>query len=98
MRLLGPASAHAALSITPITWDIIGLDSNSPATGPKNFPVGARVCSDVATTNVTVNYVWDSANALVNLRTGSLSTINIASIGAGGCEDARHAHCARGWP
>jgi uncharacterized repeat protein (TIGR01451 family) len=35
----------AALTITPITWNVIGLDSNSPATGPFQFPVGARVCA-----------------------------------------------------
>jgi len=80
--------AHAALTATPLTWNIIGLDSNSPASGPKYFPVGARVCSDVATTNVAVNFVWDTANANVSLRSGSPSTLNIASIGAGSCSDA----------
>jgi uncharacterized repeat protein (TIGR01451 family) len=80
--------AHAALTIQPITWNIVGLDSNSPATGPNRFPVGARVCSNVATTNVSVQYLWDSANAFVALRAGSLSTITLPSISAGGCADA----------
>lgn len=80
--------AHAALTVTPITWNILGLDSNSPATGPHLFPVGARVCSDVATTNVGVNFVFDTANANINLRAGSLTSINIPSIGAGQCSDA----------
>lgn len=35
----------AALTITPITWNVIGLDSNSAATGPYQFPVAARVCA-----------------------------------------------------
>ncbi|HYR29960.1 MAG TPA: hypothetical protein VEU30_15935, partial [Thermoanaerobaculia bacterium] len=83
-----PVAAHATLTIEPITWNIVGLDSNTPATGPNLFPVGARVCSDVATTNVQVTFVWDSANAFIDLRAGSLSTINLASIGAGGCSDA----------
>ncbi|HEX7833295.1 MAG TPA: DUF11 domain-containing protein, partial [Thermoanaerobaculia bacterium] len=79
---------HAALTVQPITWNVIGLDSNDPLSGPKYFPVGARVCSNVATTNVSVSFVWDSPNPFVNLRTGSLSTINLPSIGAGGCADA----------
>ena len=86
--LLLATAAQATLTVEPLAWNVIGLDSNDVNTGPNTFPVGARVCSDVATTNVSVNYVWDSANAFVDLRTGSLSTINIASIGAGGCEDA----------
>ncbi len=81
-------TANAALTVTQITWNVVGLDSNGPLTGPNTFPVGVRVCSDVATTNVAVTFVWDSANANVNLRTGSASAINIASIGAGGCADA----------
>lgn len=86
--LLASLTLQADLTVTPITWNIVGLDSNDPATGPNTFPVGARVCSDVATTNVSVDFVWDSANPLINLRTGSLSTITVPSIGAGGCEDA----------
>jgi uncharacterized repeat protein (TIGR01451 family) len=88
--MLLPAAAHAAttLTVAPIAWSVVGLDSNSPATGPANFPVGARVCSSVATTNVAVTFVWDSANAFVDLRAGSLTTINIPAIGAGQCSDA----------
>jgi uncharacterized repeat protein (TIGR01451 family) len=88
--LLVPAAAHAAttLTVAPIAWNVIGLDSNSPATGPANFPIGARVCSSVATTNVAVTFVWDSANPLVDLRAGSLTTVNIPAIGAGQCSDA----------
>jgi uncharacterized repeat protein (TIGR01451 family) len=79
---------HAALTVEPITWNVIGLDSNDPANGPNSFPVGARVCSDVATTNVSVTFVWDSANAFVDTRPGSLTTIVLPSIAAGGCADA----------
>lgn len=80
--------AHAALTIEPITWNIVGLDSNDPTAGPQHFPVGARVCSDVATTNVSVQFAWDSANPYINLRPGSLSTIVLPAIAAGGCADA----------
>lgn len=83
-----PLAAHAALSVTPLTWNIVGLDSNDPLSGPHLFPVGARICSTTATSNVSVNFVWDSANAFVALRPGSQSTITLPSIGAGGCADA----------
>ena len=38
-----PIAAPAALTVTPVTWNIVGLDSNGSATGPQNFPVGVRV-------------------------------------------------------
>ena len=39
------ATAAPVLEIRPISWNIIGLDSNSPASGPYRFPIGARVCN-----------------------------------------------------
>ena len=86
--LLAPGIVQAALTVTPVTWDVIGLDSNAPASGPRYFPVGARVCSNVATTNVSTTFVWDSANPYIGLRPGSLSTINIPALAAGACADA----------
>src|SRR5438067_3082445 len=86
--LLFPIAAHATLTIAPVSWDIAGLDSNSPTSGPRFFPLGARVCSDGSTTNVTVNHFWDSANANVNLRAGSPSTLVLPAISGGGCADA----------
>ncbi len=86
--LLAPPPAAATVTVGPITWNVIGLDSNSPSAGPNHFPVGARICSNVATTGVSVVWSWDSANANINLRPGSLSTITIPSIGAGACADA----------
>src|SRR4051812_5686763 len=86
--LLAPFAAHAALTVTPLTWNVVGLDSNSPTTGPKNFPIGARVCSNIATTNVTANFVFDTANPNVNLRAGSLASLTFAAIASGACVDA----------
>jgi hypothetical protein len=34
------------------------------------------------------HHVWDSANANINLRAGSLSTLVLPSIAAGTCADA----------
>jgi len=45
------SEASATITLTPSTWNIVGLDSNSPATGPRYFPVGAKVCSDSAAAN-----------------------------------------------
>lgn len=84
-----PASAAAQLTITPLTWNVIGLDSNDVSTGPDTFPVGARVCNtgDTAATNVVSNYVWDSANANINLLAGSPSTLSVPTLAAGECTD-----------
>jgi LPXTG-site transpeptidase (sortase) family protein len=82
-------SAAAVLTISPLTWNIIGLDSNNVNVGPNNFPVGARVCNtgDLTATNVVSSFVWDSADPYINLRPGSLSTFTIASLAAGACTD-----------
>lgn len=92
--LLGPATAFAAanLTITPITWNIIGLDSNNVNVGPNHFPVGARVCNtgDAPATNVTSAFVWDSANSLINLRPGTLTNYNanpVPSLAPAACYD-----------
>ena len=83
-----PAIADATLSVTPLTWNVVGLDSNSPASGPQNFPIGARVCSTTPATNVGVQFVWDSANTFVNTRPGSQNSLNLPAIAANGCADA----------
>jgi LPXTG-site transpeptidase (sortase) family protein len=90
-------SVHAAptLTIAPLTWNIIGLDSNDPVSGPSLFPVGVRVCSAGATTS-TVKFVWDDGNnayngdTYINLRSSpsdSASSITL-SFTAAGCQDA----------
>ncbi len=88
LSFLFSGHASAALTVTPLTWNVIGLDSNNPTSGPKYFPVGARVCSSVSTTTVSVNFVWDTANANINLRSGTLNTLSIPSLTAGGCSEA----------
>ena len=79
-----------SMTVTPLTWNVIGLDSNTPATGPNLFPVGARVCNTGVTGfgNVTAVFAWDSVNANINLRTGSLNPITLGTIAAGACADA----------
>ncbi len=82
--------AAPILTVTPITWNVIGLDSNDVNVGPNNFPVGVRVCNtgDATATNVSADFVWDSFDTYINLRPGSLDPITIGSLAAGTCEDA----------
>jgi uncharacterized repeat protein (TIGR01451 family) len=86
---LGIQTAFAAISITPVTWNVIGLDSNNTTVGPNAFPVGARVCNTGSTTiaNVTATFVWDSANAYINLDAGAANPLTYQSLTAGACTD-----------
>jgi LPXTG-site transpeptidase (sortase) family protein len=86
------AGAAAILTITPITWNVVGLDSNNVNVGPNNFPVGARVCNsgDTAAANVSSTFVWDSTDTYINLRPLSYGTPGnpfpaVASLGVGAC-------------
>src|SRR5687768_16307373 len=81
--------AAPSLAITPITWGVVGLDSNQVTDGPNVFPVGARVCNtgDAAASNVQSAFVWDSTNSLLNIRAGSSSFLNQATLAAGACTD-----------
>jgi uncharacterized repeat protein (TIGR01451 family) len=88
-------AAADVTSVTPLTWNVIGMDSNSPSTGPFRFPVGARVCSDAAG-SVPVIFTWaaggtESDDTNIYLRAGSLGTpghpLNL-TFSAPGCLDA----------
>ncbi|MCJ7676571.1 MAG: hypothetical protein MUO35_02475, partial [Anaerolineales bacterium] len=89
-----PAEAAAVLTIRPITWNVVGLDSNNVSVGPNNFPIGARVCNtgDAAATGITSSFVWDTTDPLINLRPGSYGTPGnpyptLATLAAGACVD-----------
>ena len=88
-----PAWAQPELTIVPLTWNVVGLDSNDVSVGPNNFPVGARVCNtgDVSAANVSSTFVWDSSDAFIDLRLGSLTQYTgadaVASLAAGSCHD-----------
>ena len=83
-----PATAAPVLTIEPLTWNVIGLDSNAPASGPDLFPVGARVCNtgDAPAADTTSEFVWDSANAHVTIE--GVSSIAHGDLAAGACADA----------
>ncbi len=99
LLLFGAGLAWGQLTIEPITWDVVGLDSNRPLTsGPDLFPTGVRICSAVDTTNVVVSFTWPDGNGsgwdfgpgdpYVNLRPNSLTTLTFPSLSAGQCVDA----------
>jgi hypothetical protein len=72
----------------PLTWNVIGLDSNNVNVGPNVFLVGARVCNvgDATATNVAATIVFDAPiNPLIAV-TGR-STLSALSLSAGNCSD-----------
>lgn len=78
------AIAAPSLTITPITWNVIGLDSNKPTVdGPDRFMAGARVCNvgDATATNITAKFVKDGGSSFINLV--GASTLSIPSLAAG---------------
>ncbi len=90
--LLLPGSrawANVSLTAVPITWNVVGLDSNNVNVGPNNFPVGMRVCNTGTSpaTNVTASFIWESSDPYINLRPGSLNPLLVSSLGAGQCSD-----------
>lgn len=91
MGLMPRAEVLAApvLTVMPITWNVIGLDSNNVNSGPDLFPVGVRVCNtgDLTATGVLTTFVWDSANVYVNLNSGSINPVAVSSLARGQCSD-----------
>ena len=87
------SAVPAELSVERITWNVVGLDSNKPATdGPDTFPVGVRVCNIVGgetATDVTADFVWEEFPAApwIDLVGGSPSSISRTSLDGGECAD-----------
>src|SRR6266404_7087064 len=83
----GVQRAYAGLTVTPTSWNVVGLDSNNTSTGPNTFEIGARVCNTggTAVTNIVGDFVWDSTNIYLNL--SGASTLSISSLAAGACAD-----------
>lgn len=85
--VVGVQSAYAGLTITPVSWNVVGLDSNNTSTGPDTYQIGARVCNTggTAVSNLVGTFVWDSSNAFVNL--SGTNPVNVSSLNAGACID-----------
>jgi uncharacterized repeat protein (TIGR01451 family) len=87
-----PAPAHAAasLTVTPTTWNVIGLDSNKPSVSngrPNEFPVGAKVCNsgDAVATGVQAAWAWTTTNSNLALSTPGATTRGVGDLPPGGC-------------
>ena len=77
-----PVMAAESLTIIPLTWNVVGLDSNNVDVGPNTFPVGARVCNTGASTlaKVTATFSWTSTATYINTRTGSLTELSVSNL------------------
>ncbi|MBI5154070.1 HYR domain-containing protein, partial [Candidatus Poribacteria bacterium] len=86
--LCASGSAGPVLEIKPVTWDVIGLDSNNVNSGPNRYPVGVRVSNtgDASATNLSVAF---TAEAPVNSYISILpaAPISHASLSAGDYQD-----------
>jgi uncharacterized repeat protein (TIGR01451 family) len=80
-------AAYAGLTVTPTSWNVVGLDSNNPNIGPDTYQIGARVCNTggTAVTNIVGDFVWDSSNVFINL--SGVSPLTVSSLAAGACVD-----------
>src|SRR4051794_9350231 len=67
------AQGAPVLTIRPVAWGVVGLDSNNVNAGPNVFQIGAQVCNtgDASATNVLATYNWTTSNSLVNIAAGS---------------------------
>ena len=82
---LGTAAAAPVLSITPITWNVIGLDSNNVNAGPNTYPVGARVCNigDVSASGASATITLTGGTTNPYISVNGLGTVPLGSIPAG---------------
>src|SRR5689334_11698392 len=89
------STTASTLTVTPITWDVVGLDSNNVNAGPNLYLVGVRIKNTSATTasNVVGTFAWDDGNNLftgdpyINLQSVSLSTLSVPTLAAGASTD-----------
>lgn len=84
------SQAAPVVTITPITWDVLGLDSQIAITstiGPSSYPVGARICSDTSITNMVATLVWSSATPNTNINITGPVSYTVGSFPANTCAD-----------
>jgi large repetitive protein len=73
----------SSVSIAPISWNIVGLDSNDVTSGPNEFMIGARVTNtgDATATNLSVSFQFTTANALISVVGPSTQVISSLAVG-----------------
>jgi len=92
MLVMTGSPAAFAITVQPATWNMIGLDSNSPATGPYRFPVGVKICGGAVDDYTSAEFFWDAGgtdttDVNIKLRAGTPNPINNLIYGADGCAD-----------
>ena len=97
-----PALAAPALTITPMTWDVIGLDSNRPqtATNPNTYVQRFKVCNtDTTNPAPSAQLVWtwgadnNSGPQNIDFVTGAgltTKTVSLGTIGTSSCKIASY--------
>lgn len=92
----GGSVAALAQTVTPVTWNIIGLDSNKVADGPDTFPVGVRVCATSgALTGAKARFNWVTVTGSPFPRSNyitltSPTDVDVPSLASGACADVFH--------
>lgn len=91
---LSTTHAAAILTVTPITWNVVGIDGDDVNTGPNVFPVGARVCNtgDQAATNLLATFRWDQddptwSKAYPNVDLSGPASQTRSGLDTGACAD-----------
>ena len=81
-----PLKANAApnLTIQPISWGVVGLDSNRVTDGPDTFNTGARVCNVGSSdaTNVKVTFTPPTGSTYMSLAGNTTLSLSILPPGA----------------
>ncbi len=79
------ALPSASLTITPLGWNEVGLDSNTPTSGPHYFEIGGKVCNTslVDATGVTAVWAWTTSNA--DVTTDDPPSKDVGALAASTC-------------
>lgn len=103
--IIAAPQAQAAVgpfTLTALSWDDIGLDSNDVTTGPNVYEIGIRACNTGVTTAPTVTATWTWTNIgrtrtgvaiasppgpYVAIQTGTSATQVIHGLAGGACFD-----------
>ena len=83
LGLMGTAMAQ---TIQPITWNVVGLDSNNVSVGPNVFPVGARVCNNtlapVAANAWQAKFNWVTSSTYIDRTSPQQLPVGALAVGA----------------
>lgn len=81
------SEASPVITIEPITWNVIGLDSQNVNNGINQTSIGARICNTGTTKadHIEITFVWDSVNPFIGLISSEFQSIT--DLDALSCQD-----------